>query len=281
MPRKAQAIFGIADVNLTNIDRVIKDMLVTIWSAIVSSVKIKLKNWLISRIEAWGRGEITGEEIFQEMPWEDWLEEAADEAAGEFLNDFFGTNLCEWTSPQIKILFLAMATGEGAKPPECTLSQIRENIEDIFDPGRDDGWDAFIVALEPQNNDLGVYLLAQGGTLVAMGAAVQGKTTEAGVSQGYQAQEECEEWECVGIVPGTTYPGKCFEIDLRSGQFTSKCVRYKVSQPAADIAQTFKYIATVDLKQIVESEDLAEILAAFISALMNRLQKQVSNALKK
>ncbi len=279
MPRKAQAFMGIGDVNLTNIDRIIKDMLDLIWKTIVSSIKETLKSIIIERIEMWGRGEITFEEMF-EVDWKEAIADALDEAGGKFLNDFFDTNLCKWTNPQIKIVLQAMATGEGAKKPECTLTDIGDTLENVFDPEKGGGWGKFIVALEPQNNDLGIYVMAQGGTLAEMAAALQEKLIEADVGDGFKAQKECVEWICYLDDTGKHRLRKCTDAELAAGA-VEKCHKSEIVTPAASIASVFEFTETIPLKRLAESSDLGEILASFINAMMSRWFREVSQAIRK
>ena len=274
IPRKAQAQW--ANLTIGDIPAEIREAIDKIWEAIKSHLRIKLKNWLVERIEMWGRGEITGAEIFQDMPWKDWLKESANEAAGEFLNDFFDTNLCEWTNPEIKIILKAITTGEGAKEFECTLTDIGDRLEDVFDPEKG-GWDKFLTALETSNNDIGVFITAQAGTLAEIAATLEGKKTEAIARGEYKAQEKCVEWVCYLDDTGKHRLRRCSEAELNAGA-SEQCQKFEVITPAADIASTFKYIATINLEQIVHSEDLAEILSAFVSALVKIVYREISSS---
>ncbi|GAG04999.1 unnamed protein product, partial [marine sediment metagenome] len=100
--------------------------------------------------------------------------------------------------------------------------------------------------------------------------------TEASVGRGYKAQTECAEWKCWGPNP---HPGRCSEDELGQG-YVDNCEMYKIVLPSTNVAQTYEFLETLDLDWLTKSEDITEILAAFISALMMRMQRDISSQLK-
>jgi len=96
---------------------------------------------------------------FLTMGLDDWLGIAADNAIGNFIDQYLGIGwLCEPFDIDIKIALLKQPTFK--EEARCSLSDIVDNIEDFYNDFSVGGWEGWIKLTEGGNNVYGAYLIA-------------------------------------------------------------------------------------------------------------------------
>lgn len=137
-------------------------------------------------IIAWINGE--GKPRFV-SDWGAFLKNAADAAAGAFIDEYLGMGwLCKPFDLDIKIALLPEPTFE--ERVRCTISDIVENIEDFYDDFSKGGWQAWVRLVEPRNNIYGAYLLALDAKMGVAAAAREAAEKEAMAGEGFLGERD-------------------------------------------------------------------------------------------
>jgi hypothetical protein len=131
-----------------------------------------------------------GELRFMSEGLGNFLERAADNAIGNFIDQYLGAGwLCEPFDIDIKIALLDVPTFE--EEARCSLSDIIDNIDDFYDDFSKGGWKGWIELTKPQNNFYGALLLAQGEKMRVAEEAKREAETDAQMGQGFLGQKDC------------------------------------------------------------------------------------------
>ncbi len=89
-----------------------------------------------------------------------YLEDAFDNAAGNFIDQMLGVGLfCEPFDLDLKLALLDVPTFDAQA--ECTLSEMVDNIDNFYEDFDEGGWKGWIELSKPQNNFYGSIILAQ------------------------------------------------------------------------------------------------------------------------
>ncbi|MEA2113752.1 MAG: hypothetical protein U9P63_03830, partial [Patescibacteria group bacterium] len=127
----------------------------------------------------------------------DYLKEAVDNAAGNFVSQFLGAGwLCEPFDLDIKIALLDVPTFE--TEAECSISDIVDNIGNFYDDFSKGGWKGWIELSKPQNTFYGAYLLAQDKKTEAEEEAKEENMTDAEAGKGFLSIKDCRWYDKTG-----------------------------------------------------------------------------------
>lgn len=124
--------------------------------------------------------------------WQDEMKGAANAAAGRFLNELAGINLCQTFKFKIRAA-LALPIPTFKTEAACTLDGIlasaNATIEQFQKDFRSGGWLAFEASLQPNNNAFGAYLMAQDKKQALEFAEIQKKDKE--TRTGFKPTKKC------------------------------------------------------------------------------------------
>lgn len=149
----------------------------TLGELMLRQVLAMITNDIINWINGGGRPRFVSD-------WKGFLADAADAAAGAFIDEYLGMGwLCEPFDLDIKIALLPEPRFE--ERVRCTLSDIVDNIEDFYEDFTKGGWQAWVRLVEPRNNIYGAYLLALDAKMGAAAAAREAAEKEALAGQGF------------------------------------------------------------------------------------------------
>lgn len=121
--------------------------------------------------------------------WGGFLKDAADAAAGAFIDEYLGQGwLCEPFDLDIKIALLPEPKFE--ERVKCTLSDVVDNIEDFYDDFSKGGWRAWVELTKPRNNIYGAYFLALDAKMGAAASAREAAEKEAMAGSGFLGEKD-------------------------------------------------------------------------------------------
>lgn len=187
-------------------------------------------------------GETSGKKAFID-DWGEYLSEAADGAIGEFLNELFGVDLCaDIEDLNIPQLLQEQYYGLPELPFECTLSEILQKSENIFDRTLGGGWGVFYQKLQPNNNAWGVYMQGQSSMMASAQGAAKLAEIEGTVGQGFLSVKD----ETTG----------------------------KIATPGIMVKATAEQLAQLPVMELLAAKEWNEILTAAYNALYQRIYRQ-------
>ena len=129
-----------------------------------------------------------GEPRFMSEGFGNYLKDAADNAVGNFIDNYLGAGwLCESFDLDIKFALLDIQTFE--TEAKCSLSDIIDNLDDFYNDFSKGGWKGWIELTKPQNNFYGAILLAQG-EKTKVEAEAEAEAEKESVD-GFLGQKEC------------------------------------------------------------------------------------------
>ncbi len=181
--------------------------------------------------------------------WEDFLRNSADAAAGGFLNELAGANLCAPFGNRLNAFFGAggglINTARFRNRAQCTLSDIVANIEEFYQDFSKGGWEGYAALWEPQNNIYGSYLMG-----------ITELTDRAWLAQEAALNE---------AIAGRGFLG-------------DKDSRGNIKTPGATIAGLVEKAAGADFDFIVNAQQLGDYTEAIANALIFRLTSELSGS---
>ena len=158
------------------------------WAAgvVLNNLLHQLLGQLTNDITDWIKN--GGEPRFMSEGFGNYLKDAADNAIGNFIDNYLGAGwLCESFDLDIKLALLDVPTFESEV--ECSLSDIIDNLDDFYNDFSKGGWKGWIELTKPQGNFFGALLLAQGEKTKVEAEAKEEAEKES--SNGFLGQKEC------------------------------------------------------------------------------------------
>lgn len=184
------------------------------------------------------------------------LRRQIDGRAGEFLNQLAGINLCGNIGAFLNIS-LRFPTGMRQRF-ECTLSDIIANVQNFFRNFEEGGWPVFIrVALEPQNNPYGAYLIAIDAKIAAEASRGQAFSTNLQTGAGFLGFRVKKKVNCTSPPPGETEM-ICQTVD-------------DIRTPGGLVADLLNASFRSDIDWLVIADEVDEAIYAIINALISKL----------
>lgn len=264
--KKANAIFGVADVDFTTVTSdlpgLIGDILEQIVETAFAAAKKAALQWITKRITNAILGVNDTTPGFIQL-WSTYLFDAADQILGESLNDLFGADLCKLPNHfdaktlQANLKISLGIGGIGGTTPgllesphttfsACKLSSILKNVDGLWNSALQasdkiyhDGWKNFSLMLQPTGNEFGVYLSA--------------------ATEGFALQQEQTMQKAV---KGMSYGGYEGKVDPKTGE---TLVPGSTGQFAVNEA------LMTPIRDIISADDIQKLAAAIFTASLVRL----------
>lgn len=200
------------------LDKVKNAFLRQLLKGLILTVSVTLKNLLIKIAKraaektvtyistgSWGEGA-----MFYESDWEDFAQDIADQAIGQFLdqfNQYTGINICEPALPEIELnlkLYLQLQEPHESalNKPDCTLSKLTHNwsnfaaeVENKYKNLTDQSWgsslgmlqESFEVSFSPDKSEIGGMLTMESKMLNDQQLAVEASVEARKEGDGYKA----------------------------------------------------------------------------------------------
>lgn len=287
-----------------HITDIIKKALAIALKVALHTVLAQLTNSIIK----WIQSDFQGQPGFV-TDWQSYLSDAADAAAGRFLNELAGVNLCSSFKPQIQLVF-SLPVPEFSTKAACTLEGILENanatIDSFYEDFTSGGWTAWEELNKPKNNAFGAYLMAMDAEYAQKFAEMNKREKESksgfkptkqcqgtSKSQYDQNKSNCDAWY-TSISDGTAdqsvvdaYSAQCSNVS-GSGDASnmdpnsSDCSSSIVTAPDGTVEYSVNFAAIAPMKDLQESisnmmgkdgSDYAPYIVAIANALINQLVK--------
>jgi len=210
-----------------------------------------------------------GEEPRFVTDWNDFLDEAANIAVGDFAEELGLGFLCQPFSAQLQIALFPERRFSHAI--SCTLDDIVSNLDGFYDNFSDGGWLAYQTAWEPQNNIFGAFLMADEEKDRQINRAKFNSYSDAMASNGFLSTYTCKEKGDI------TNPASGRDIDEDGDYGDYGCT---VATPGSIVGDLAKDAVGVDFDYIVNADDLSEYLSAITNALINRLIREGVDGLR-
>jgi hypothetical protein len=143
---------------------------------------------LTNDIVAWIQND--EEPRFLSMNFEDWLKTAADNAVGNFIDQYLGAGwLCEPFDLDVRMALIDVPDFE--EKVDCTLDDVVGNIDDFYDDFSVGGWDGWLELTNPKHNFYGAVLLAQDEKMIVEQTAKEERDKELAMGDGALAPKDC------------------------------------------------------------------------------------------
>ena len=158
----------------------------------------QIVNLVIERLSAstvnWINSGFRGKPAYVEDPAR-YFQSTADVVAGDVI--FRNPDLNFLCGPLKNKIQLALSTNYAPdrRRWHCTLSQIGVNFENFMDDFNQGGWNAFFaISQQPQNNPLGVYLMAENELQQRLARETKRKEQELSWGKGFLSFKTCGKW---------------------------------------------------------------------------------------
>lgn len=187
--------------------------------------------------------------------WRGFLEDAGQQAAGDFAKSLKLGFLCEPFQLQIQLGLLPVPTF--SERASCTLDKIVGNIQNFYADFRNGGWLAFTTSWQPNNNPFGSILMALSEQNRKAGNAQKASELEALAGAGFLSVKKCKE-DANGVI------------------IQSTCV---VTTPGKVLGDTVSKAVGSDIDFILSAEQLSDYVTAIANAAINRLVSEGAKGL--
>ncbi|MCG2809383.1 MAG: hypothetical protein L6275_03535, partial [Candidatus Portnoybacteria bacterium] len=221
----------------------------------------------------------------------DWLGRAANNAGGNFVDQYLGAGwLCEPFDLDIKIALRDVPTFE--TEAECTLTDIVDNIDDFYDDFTTGGWKGWIELTKPQNTFAGAYLLAKDEKMLVMDKEIKEMEKDLDMGEGFLSPKDCYWYSADGDLVETqtdvwgspSLPSDCQPDPNNKGfttaGYTAPCSKIcQINTPASvvkdvaskSITTAFDKMNTYIGAALSKTGPYAVYIQAIADALINRI----------
>jgi len=217
----------------------------SVLASLTEILKKKILDMMVDQIINWIQGGGTPQFIDD---WQAFLKNAADDAAGQFIEKELGAGfLCDPFALQLQLSLIEPPTF--SERATCTLSEVVGNIENFYEDFQNGSWTTYAYTWAPQNNYYGSVLLAIAELDNRRAEAQTAAQNEGLASGGFLSTKKCEKDS-----NGKDIPGTC-----------------KITTPGQTVAALVNKAVTIDLDWLANAEDISAYIAAIADALINRL----------
>ncbi|MBI3046217.1 MAG: hypothetical protein HYY86_01560 [Candidatus Harrisonbacteria bacterium] len=274
LPKKAEAVFGVGDVVT---DPAHTTVTITNWAknftekALDFSRKMayvllkrvvldRMVDALIQWINRGGQGGIIGN-------WDQFLQESADAAVGEFAQGLGAGFLCSNFGLNVQFTLLPV---EKFNKVTCTLNQIIGNINNFTENFRNGSWLAYQETWHPRNNFYGATLIAIDEARSAEAKAKEAAQNKGLAGKGFLSFEKCE------LIADSRGNLDAKGNPIRPGYAGIKYVKdCRVTTPGTVAAEAaVASVVTTPITRIIHADDLTVYLNAIVDAAINQLTKE-------
>lgn len=239
----------------------IKDWIIDLIARIIAAVIIRA---LTNQIVSWIQGD-GGRNVGFVQNVEGELRKQLDLRGAEFLNKLAGVNLCDIN---LKVqLDLALRTPGLRQSLECTVTQIVGNVQSFYQNFQNGSWPAFFsLALQPQNNPTGAFLIALDAKTAAE-AGVVGASGSANLTlqsnRGFLGFRKPVGRKCESLSPATSGT---------TGGTAQNChTEYQIKTPGGLAADALTQSFGSGLEFTYVADEIDEAIVAIANALIGRI----------
>ena len=244
-PKVAQAQVGaVPTVNTLDFPRLAEWSLSEALNVALHALKKRILDMMVDQVINWING--GGKPQFV-SDWQGLVEDAANQAAGDFVKELGAGFLCRPFSLKLQIALLPVRKFN--QRADCTLDDIVRNIDNFYNDFLTGGWIGYSRAWEPQNNFLGIYLMSADERITRMSDAANAAVNEAISGGGFLSTKKCQK-------------------DAQGRDIPSTCV---VTTPGKTIGDTLSKAVGSDIDFIVNANELSEYIGAIADAAINRM----------
>ncbi|MDP3963727.1 MAG: hypothetical protein Q8Q39_04485 [bacterium] len=252
-PKKANAQVGvILNTTIGDLARILTENVVHVG---VKKIVQRISRIFLESLTNWVRSGFKGKPQFIERPDQFFRNLVRDGQLNHQLN-LLATKLCY---PLGRAgLGISISTPDVPGYPQLKCTARNQNLQGFFDDFSNGGWQTWGDIIQPQNNVYGITSLA----VNAEGVQVANKTSQGSLeyvaSQGFLGIKQC----AVTAIFASALAGEEFE--------NKSCAEYKNVTPGSVVSEKLKQHLTQEKDQWVETETIAQLLAAFIDTALNK-----------
>ncbi len=303
-PKTAYAILGFGDI-VFDPAKLARDIWEWAQKTIKSIIRNQIIHYAVQQIINWIQG--GGKPKFVN-DWKKVLTDAGDNAAGTVIERTI-PQLCSEFGPLVKIYLLPKQRldsqyANGIPQAKCTLSEVVSNIKDFYNSFENGGWIAYSRMLRPGGTFLGSVIQLQDEALLAKETEKKATENETQSGGGFLSTKICTDPSPGNIrdfepdIVGPPKPPPYNEYDARaaisfgiSEGFLDPTVEYvpdslnkdtgdfeacdredfKVTTPGGAIAANLNKAMGSSIDNLISSEDVSSLLAAFVDSALNKL----------
>ena len=226
-----------------------------IFKTILASIKKAILDMIVDQTISWIQG--GGRPKFL-TDWRGFLNQAANDAAGEFIESTPFGFLCSPFGFQVKVALLPVKNF--SQQITCTLNQVISNINAFYDNFSSGGWIAYSSSQQLQNNFYGSFFLTAVEMEIKLDeAASNAEKITSGAS--YIGTQSCQE------NPNNVYAPD-IDGDQTSGDIPSTCIQ---TVPGETIGSQVANALQLETDALMGAEDVADYINALVNAALNRL----------
>lgn len=249
---RAQAIFGVGDINLESIPTVVKFILEKVGTAIAQ----KMIDDIVRSTVDWAQTGFEGNPAYVTDPRQ-YFTDIADGVAGDFIGGSDLGFLCSPFQTQIRLALQKQYTR--APQFQCTLTRVVGNIDGFYNDFSQGGWDGwFSMTQNSANNPYGAYLEAKIELDSRIAKRLGLEKQQLDRNSGFLSWADCIDYELLGFNPdGSPINGRCEE-------------RGPTQTPGSTIKSQLDEVLPSGLEKLIKAESLDQLVSAFASGLLQR-----------
>lgn len=195
--------------------------------------------------------------------WAFYLQNAADQAGGEFIEELKITQICQPFKRQITTLFADAGSISNRVPISqrgaCTVSDSLNSMGAFYNDFSG-SWEMYNTLLtQPQNNYYGEYLIALDNMMAEQDITVTGAEKEAESALGFLGEKECESYDI--DIPGTD--------DDPGGTVTFEDC--SIISPGKSVETELSKVLETNLENFNIADELDEVLAAILGSILQNV----------
>jgi len=303
-PKTAYAFLGFGDI-VFDPAKLARDIWEWAQKTIKSIIRNQIIHYAVQQVINWIQG--GGKPKFVN-DWKKVLTDAGDNAAGTVIEKTI-PQLCSEFGPLVRVYLLPKQRldsqySNGIPQSKCTLSEVVSNIKDFYNSFENGGWIAYSRMLRPEGTFLGSVIQLQDEILLAKSTEEKATENETQSGGGFLSTKVCTDPTQGNIrdlepdVVGPPKPPPYNESDARAaigfgiaegfldptleyvpdslnkdtGDFEA-CEKssWKVTTPGGSIAANLNKAMGSSIDNLISSEDVASLMAAFIDSALNKL----------
>ncbi|MBX4195797.1 PKD domain-containing protein [Candidatus Parcubacteria bacterium] len=271
---KAEAIFGVGDINLESIPTIVKYILESLGKTMAK----KMVDDMVQSTIRWANTGFDGNPAFVTDP-DKYFGNLANGIVGDAIAGSELGFLCSPFQAQIKIALREAYVKQYV--PRCTLNQIGVNLDNFYESFDEGGWNAwFHVTQENGNNPYGSYLGAINDIDRKLASAIGVKKDELQNNNGFLSYREClvreasvpkEDWKQFqdGYLSKAEFTAKYPNFGFRAAP--GECIEQgPVKTPGSVIQAQLNSSLGAGLSGLINANDINSLVSAFANGLLQR-----------
>ncbi len=247
-----------------------QDVLRPVLKTVAQLIAKKMLDEMVRSSIQWANTGFEGGPAFVTNPAQ-FFSGIADGVAGDYImNDANFGFLCSPFQAQIR-LSIRNAYAGPAYSPQCTLSEIADNIEGFYENFSEGGWDTwFAMTQNDMNNPYGAYIEITGDLDARIAERLNIEDKKLGWSSGFKSKGDCVRYDNASAGGDEANAG---DLDYDPGQSvgTGECIEYGPDKtPGKVIADQVNKSLGVGVDKLVSAKEIDELISAFATGLLSR-----------